>query len=60
MYTWSKLTGRVPKTFDRRMRAWRPQIEGRSTRRKLWSRAPLSGVGNTRSSFGCADGLPTG
>ena len=44
----SKVTGLVPKTFDSRMRACRPQMSGRMISRKDWLDAPLAGSGKAR------------
>src|SRR4051812_27123086 len=60
MWTPSKATGFVPKALESRMRASLPQMSGRRTRRKLWSRAPSAAMGNTTFRSGCADGFPTG
>ena len=55
----SKVTGWVPKAFEKRSRTCRPHRSGLTIRRKVWSAAPRSADSKAKSSTGWAEGLPT-
>ena len=42
MSSWLKVTGRVPKTFDSRIRAARPPALAQTTSRMVWSLSPAA------------------